>query len=190
MARPTRDEIIQFLRDIGLPQVDPSSWFDGTLPEILRAMVDFGRIKPMPVLTFIQNTLFTSGVNVDESFDFTGANAGTIRVIKNVTISMITANITTLNARFLRGPLGFAEKWVDPGGAFPLGQYIGGDTDRTLRWNSMGLNNIVMYPPELTQGVQEQFNIQVFSAAPAVKSFRIQATIVEFDSRDFPGGLW
>jgi len=191
MTRPTNDEIRQALVDLALDQVDPSSWFAGTMPEILRVMLDAGPLKPLPVFSFPQRSVFSTPAATSTAFDITGANPGTIRVLKNLTIRPLTANIDEIRIQKFDS-VRTVEMWRDASGPFAAGQYIGTDNAATRAWGALGLNNIVMYPPELTDtpNIQRQVQIVLISAAALVKDIILDMTVVEFDSRLFNGGNW
>lgn len=191
MVRPTNDEIRQALVDLALDQVDPSSWFAGTMPEILRVMLDAGPLKPLVTFSFPQRSVFSTPAEMSTALDITGANPGTIRVIKNLTINVLTANIDEIRIQKFDS-LRTTIMWRDARGPFPVAQYIGTDNTATAAWGALRLDNIVMYPPELTDvpNIQRQLQIVLISAVAAVKDIVLDMTIVEFDSRLFNGGSW
>lgn len=191
MPRPTIEQIRTVLVDLGLPQVDPSSWFDGTMPETLRVLLDAGPLKPQPAFSFQQRSVFSSLAVASVAFDITGANPGTIRVLKNLTIRPLTANIEEIRIQKFDGTR-TTEMWRDATGPFAAAQYIGTDNAATRAWGALGLNNIVMYPPELTDNPnsQRQVQIVIISAAAVIKDIILDMTVVEFDSRLFKGGDW
>jgi len=190
MARPTRAQIVQWLVEHGLTQVDPDQWLAGTFPEILRATVDAGRLAPRPVISFRQSNTFTSLLNVDEAFDITGANPGTIRVVKNMTIRIDTPNINTIIMQWEDGGVVTTRVWEDDGTPlFGTGIYIGDSGAATGTWGAMGLPNIVCYPPEMTQNIQRQIQIRLLSAAGEIKTVTVEETIVEFSAADWLPGV-
>jgi len=191
MARPTEADIRRALQDLGLPQIDPNSWFDGTMPEILRVVLTAGPLKPLPTFNFTQTNTFTTLAEAERTFDITGANPGTIRVVKNINIEIITANITTLDVQTFDGTL-LSLLWRDFGAPFPIGRYIGSDTTASQAWGALGLHNIIMYPQELTTNPNNvrQLQIRLFSAAAVIKTVRLHMNVTEFDSRLFAGGPW
>lgn len=191
MARPTADELRRFLDDLGLDSVDPQAWFAGVLPEILRGAIDLGRLQPLPTFSFQQRSVFSSAANTSQQFSITGANPGVIRVIKNLIIRPLTANIDEIRIVKFDGTV-TTEVWRDASGPFAAAMYIGTDNAATRAWGALGLDNIVMYPQELTTnpGNVRQLEIVLISAAAAVKDIVLDMTVVEFDSRVFPGGLW
>jgi len=190
MARPTRAQIRQWLDEHGLPQVDPDQWLASTFPEILRATVDAGRLAPRPVLSFRQSNAFTTPLVVDTAFDITGANPGTIRVIKNMTIRIDTANINTIIMQWSDGGVVTTRVWEDDGTPlFGTGIYIGDSGGRTGTWGAMGLANIVCYPPEMTLNIQRQLQIRLLSAGGEIKTVTVEETIVEFAASDWLPGV-
>jgi len=192
MPRPTLAELRQLLDDLGLDSVDPSSFFSGTSNEILRMMIDMGPVKPLPTFNFIQNNTFTTGANTLQSFDITGANPNTIRVVKNLNITIVTANVDEIRLAIFDGTA-TGVLWNDDTGApFPTGTYIGSDNDATRAWGAQGLDNIVLYPQELTTNPnnQRQLQIRLVSAVALVKQIVVSMNVTEFDSRLFRGGDW
>jgi len=191
MARPTPADIRRALQDLGLPQIDPQSWFDGTMPEILRVVLDAGPLKPIPTFNFTQVNTFTTAAIGDQAFDITGANPGTIRVVKNMTIQVVTANIEQIEVQTFDGTL-LSRLWLDSATPFPVDLYIGRDNTASQAWGALGLNNIIMYPQELTNNPNNlrQLQIRLFSAAAVVKTVIVHINVTEFDSRLFAGGPW
>jgi len=192
MARPTIAQIRRALEDLGLPQVDPNSWFDGTMPEILRVILDAGPIKALPTFNFMQNNLFTSAANTSQTFDITGANPGTIRIVNNMTVEIITANINRLRFQHFDGTV-TDRVWDEINLAnFAVGPHIGTANQSTEAWGAQGLSSIVLYPPELTTNPnnQRQLQLRLFSAAAVVKTVDVNLNVTEFDSRLFAGGHW
>lgn len=192
MPRPTIAAIRRVLEDLGVPQVDPSSWFDGTMPEILRAVLDMGPIAPLPTLNRVENLTFASAPNTVETFNITSPVAGTFEVVKNLTIDIVTPNINDIRLQTFDGAT-TNRLWRDVGTPlFGIGQYIGTDNDATRAWGAFGLDNVVLYPPELTQtpGAQRQLQIRLESGAAEVKTVTISVNITTFDSRLFAGGDW
>jgi len=192
VARPTPARIRQMLDDLGLPQVDERSWFDGTMPEILRVALDAGPLAPLPTFNFLQRNNFVTAAVADEAGDITGANANTIRIIKNMRVEIVTGNIDQLIFQYSDGTV-LSEIWNDSGSPqFPIGRYIGTDNDATRAWGALGLHTIMNYPPELTTIPvnQRQLQIRLISAAAVVKQVRLDFNVTEFDSRLYPGGVW
>ncbi len=191
MPRPTTAELRQLLDDLGLDTVDPTSFFSSTSPELLRLVIDAGPIKPLPTLNVIQNLTFASPPIAIETFDITGAEAGTIRVVKNLSIFMATANIENIRLQQFDG-LTINQMWSDSAAPFPIQQYIGTDNSASQAWGALGYNNIVLYPAELTTtpGTVRQLQIRLESAAAVVKTVIVSMTLIDFDVRLFAGGSW
>jgi len=191
MPRPTIAEIRRRLDDLGLNQVDPSAWFDGTMPEILRAMIDMGPVSPLPTVSLIQNLTFASAANLFEVFDITAAEDGTIRVVKNLTIDIVTETINEIRLQQFDAITNVM--WRDASALFGIGQYIGRDNDETRAWGALGLDNIVLYPRELTDTpgiVPRRLQLRLQSGAAEVKTVTVSMTLIDFNSRLFNGGDW
>jgi len=187
----TDDRIREFLDNLGLPQVDPAEFRISTLPELLRANMDLGRLAPRPQLSFPLVLTFTSGNNTNQLFDITGANAGQIRIASHMQINVTTANIGTIRLEFNDGGVVFTRLWDDTGTPlFPVGAYIGTANEATRAWGAQGLSNIHLYPPEMTGGIQRQVAIRLLSAAPEIKTVAVRLTVVQFNAADWlPGQM-
>lgn len=192
MPRPTLDELRRLLDDLGLDSVDPSAFFSSTSPELIRLLIDAGPIKPPPTLNVIQNLTFASALNLSETFNITAAEEGTIRVVKNLTIDIVNAVTSEIFLQHSDG-LTTARLWRDLGGPqFGIGQYIGTDNDASRAWGALGLNNIVLYPAELTTttAAPRFLQVRLDSVLAENKTVTVSMTLIDFDSRLFAGGDW
>lgn len=192
MPRPTTAQLRQLLDDLGLDIVDPTQFFSSTSPELIRLLIDGGPLKPLPSFNFLQTNLFTTGAVAASAFDITGANPNEIRVIQNMTVEVLTANIDEIEFQWFDGAQTI-RIWRDvPGAPFAIGPYIGADNTATQAWGAQGLNHIVAFPQELTQNPNNlrQLQIRLISAAAVAKSVRLHLNVTQFDSRLFNGGQW
>jgi len=187
MARPTNDEIRRFLEDLGLPQVDPSSFFSSTADEILRIAGDAGPLAPTVKFARFFDTDFTTLLNTDQSFNITGANPGQIRVVSKLFIQFITANVDEIRLQWDDlGGLQDTTIWRDFG-PFGAGNYIGTNNAASQAWGALGLDNLICHPPEMTFNQQRQLQVRLISGVASVKTVRVKCTVLDYESRTYPG---
>lgn len=186
MARPTEAEVRRILDDLGLPQVDPNSWFKGTEPELLRVGLDGGRlVRAFDRTTFI-NVQFTSASNLDQKFAVFTAAADEIAFIRYLFIEFVSANIARIRVQIANG-FTINQLWQDE--PVPASDpYIGTDNSATQAWGAQGLNNIRVVGSQANpNGVNQLLEIRVESSVNAVKVFDVQAQVEIFKLINYPG---
>lgn len=187
MARPTIADVRRLLDNLGVPQVDPSSWFDGTMPEILRASLDFGRVQSILARSQVTTLLYSTDLAVGLFLDLVVPRPNEIIVCRNLSIRFTTANVDTINVRKLVGP-SMTEIWTDSATPFALAPYIGTNNDASRAWGALGLNNIPVFGenPEFSNQPQLlQLNLE--SAAVVDKFARITFDTDTYEWQDWPG---
>lgn len=187
MPRPTIAQIRVVLDDLGLPQVDPSSWFDGTMPEILRASLDFGRVQPILARTSITTLLYTTSLAVGLFTPLVAPVPNEIIVCRNLSIRFTNANAETINIQKLVG-VPVTEIWTDTAAPLPSGPYIGTNNDASRAWGALGLNNIPVFGanPEFTN-LQQILQVNLESAGISDKFARITFDADFYEWEDWPG---
>jgi len=189
LARPTIQQIRQALDDLGLPQVDPSSWFDGTLPEILRVVLQAGRLEPTLEEIAVRRDVVTSALDTDFSFAITQNTGLEMIVVGMLQIDILTANIDEIRIEYQDGvPIANVQIWRDfVGGPFGLGPYNGSDNTRSTAWGAQGLNNIPLTPPQVFPpgNAARTLAIRIISGVAAIKSIRLNATIYRFALNEY-----
>jgi len=184
MPRPTIAEIRRLLDDLGLPQVDPSSWFSGTFPEILRVIVDAGRIQGIVETSgLIVINHIGPAVAVD-NFPIAAPGPREVITLTNFNLFFTNALTETLVIEKETGPV-IGNAWVDFGGPFAFGPYIGTDNTATQAWNN---KKMVVYGAEIDfLGQQQIINVELQSAAAVGKNVTISYDSTLYQIEDWPG---
>ena len=186
MPRPTIAAIRRVLDDLGLPQVDPSSWFDGTMPEILRASLDFGRVSPLLESSIANDGTFTSPANIGEDIIIVAPGVTEVHRVRRFFIRFITANITQIRIFVLSGVKN-TNLWDDDSGPFPAGVYLGHDGPVTESLAPIMRDLAIMGDNADFDGQKQQLHIEFISAAAAIKTIEVDSLVDNYQYRDWIG---
>lgn len=187
MARPTIAEVRRILEDLGLPQVDPSVWFKGTQPELLRVILDGGRLVRAFDRTDFINFQFDSAANTDQKFAIFQPAADEIVFIRYLFIEFVTGNIARIRVQIANG-FTINQLWQDEPSPPFIGPYIGTDLTATQAWGAMGLNNIRLVGAQANpNAINQLLEIRVESSASVIKTFDVQAQVEIFKLINYPG---
>ncbi len=183
----TEAAIRALLQDLGLPQVDPSSWLNGTAPEILRNVVDVGRLRPRRLFSVGVNKDHTTPNELDTTFILSAPQPATQNVIRHFFVEFLTANVGTIRFDIEIPPNDFVF-WKDTSGLFPIGDYIGTDNVKTQAFNSItgGRIQVLGADGSLT-GVGQQLTMRLISSVPSIKTVRVIFIEDVYNLEDFPG---
>ncbi len=183
----TEAAIRAFLRDLGLPQVDPSAWLNGTAPEILRSVVDVGRLRPRRVFSVGVKKDHTTPLETDTTFILSAPEPATQNLLRHFAVGFVTANVDIIEFNIAIPPTDFLI-WRDDGGPFAVGNYIGTPNVPTQAFNSItrGKIQVIGAAGSLT-GIGQQLTMRVISAVAAIKT--VGVTFIEdvYNLEDFPG---
>lgn len=187
MNRPTTAEIRRLLNALGDDQVDPSSWFRGTLNEILRPSVELGRISTRIRRSTYDNLTLTSPATTETVFALSTAEPEETRIISNFFVRFGTANVVEITLELNQGGL-TRSIWNDSTGPFPVGVYIGGDDDRTTRFAAQTGQKIKLIGSDMPGVTADQIlQLRIRSAAAVVKTTFVDFRTDSYFSEDFPG---
>jgi len=186
MAELTPAQVRAFLTGIGLPQVDPQEWIASTLPEILRAMVDLGRISPQMLRTFSNRTVVTSAVNVTQDVTVVAVNPGEIVHVRNFTMILSTAAIISVRIYKEAGPVQTNIWHGQDAGGFPIGPYLGADNTSSVAWAAANRDLYVSGTDLEANNLQQQLHVEVISDFAVIKTFTIDFDIDTYLIQDFP----
>jgi len=189
---PSIAKIRETLEFLGLPQVDPSAWYGGTMPELLRVTLNAGAIVPPIVSVSSFDQTFTTPSSTDTSFTIaTAQNDGLVLIIKDLAITVNTGgNIDELRFGFIDpGATERRHLWRDfTNGPFPAGPYNFDNSDETRAWGARGLNSIVMYPDTLNTFGERSLEMRIISGVAAVKAVNLDWTEIRVRPEDFVAG--
>lgn len=187
MARPTEAEIRRILNDLGLPQVDPNSWFKGTLPELLRVNLNAGNVVRVFDRTDFINVQFTSAANTDQKFAVFTAAADEIAFVRYMFIEFVSSNIARIRLQMQNG-FTINQLWQDEPSPPFSGPYIGTDLTATQAWGAQGLNNIRVVGLQANpNNVNQLLEIRVESSGSVVKVFDVNAQVEIYKLIQYPG---
>jgi len=175
-----------FLRDLGLPQVDPSAWLSGTAPEILRSVVDVGRLRPRRVFSVGVDKAHTTPLETDTQFILSAPEPPTLNVIRHFFVEFETANVDEILFEIRRAPTDFTF-WRDVGGPFAVGTYIGTANSPTGTFGAVTRGAIQVIGKDGDLAVQQQLTMRLISAVAAIKTVRVKFIEDVYNLEDFPG---
>lgn len=183
----TEAAIRAFLRDLGLPQVDPSAWLNGTAPEILRTVVDVGRLRPRRLFSVGVDKNHTTPVETDTTFILSAPEPATQNLLRNFTVGFVTGNVDVIEFNIEIAPNSFLF-WRDDGGPFPVGNYVGTPNVVTEAFNAITRGKIQVIGADGTlQGVGQRLTMRLISAAAALKTVSVVFLEDVYNLEDFPG---
>jgi len=183
----TDAQIRQYLDDLGLPQVDPAQFRASTLPELLLASVDFGRIRPVLRETSCVSVNYSTAIAVGLFLNLVAPAANQIIHAVKMSIRFTNANIETINVQKTCGAT-IRELWTDfagdPGAKFKAEPYIGNDTSPSQSWGALGLDDIVVFgsnPDSNNVGQILQLNLVSIAALVKTAVITFDADIYEWE---------
>ncbi len=184
----TDDQIREFLTDLGLPQVDPTAFRAGTLPELLRGMIDLGRIRPQLRTTqHVRNNFDSLGVAVFV-IDLVAPAPNEIAVVRNMALTFTNAATESVVwQKRTPGPV-LTTLWEDVGGPFAAARYLGGPGQVSDSWGALYGNGIAVagVNPDATNA-QQQLQFAVISAAAVSKTGAVDFDVDFYQWEDWPG---
>lgn len=185
MDNPLTDEQIrEFLTDLGLPQVDPGAFRAGTLPELLRASIDMGRIRPVIQTSGLILINHVGPAVAVDNFPIAAPGPREVITLTNITFFFNNALTETFVIEKETGPV-IGNIWVDFGGPFAFGPYIGTDNTVTQAWAN---KKMVVYGSEIDfLGQQQIINVELQSAAAVGKNVTIAYDSTLYRWEDWPG---
>jgi len=186
LARPTAAQIRRYLDDLGLDAVDPQAWLAGVLPEILRGSIDLGRLKPTLVTSGLIVVNHIGAAVMVDNFAIQAPGPNQIIRMRNLHVFFTNALTETfiIQKESAAGAL-IGNIWVDFGGPFAFGPYIGTDNTATQAWAN---KEIIVYganPGFL--GVQQTIAVELQSAAAIGKNVTIAFDSDLYEWEDWPG---
>lgn len=181
----TDDQIRQFLEDLGLPQVDPTAFRAGTLPELLRGSIDLGRIRPVLRTTQLVVIAHVGLPVMVDNFTLVAPAPNQIVIVRNLNIFFTNALTNTLVIEKTIGPVE-GNVWTDFGGPFAFGPYIGTDNDATRAWGNKTLY-VYGVNPDATN-LQQQLNMELQDPVGVGKDVQVTFDADFYEWEDWPGG--
>ncbi len=182
MSQPLTDAQLRlFLDQLGLPQVDPAQYRASILPEMLKANIDLGRIRPVLVNTSCNSVAYTTADATGLFLNLVSPAPNQIIHAVQMSIRFTNPNTETINVQKLCGST-VRELWTDfagdAGTTFLPEPYIGDSRDASVAWGSLGLHDIAVFGANANAAnLQERLQINLVSPAALVKT-----AVITFDA--------